>query len=238
MAQGDRIGIVTNGHGLGLLAADAVVAGGGRLATLSEAALAAFAALLPGDRAPGNPLSLGPGAGPRLAEATTMMATLPEVDAVVALHAPAPFGAGDIAAEAMVAACQAGAGRRAAPVLVGWSGQATAERQRQVLARAGLAVFPTPEAAVRGALHLAQDRRNRAAAAELPPRQVLELAPDRAVVRRILADARAAGRLALTEEEALGVLAAYGLPTVPGRRAAGPEEAADAAAMLGGPAVL
>ncbi|GGC42160.1 GCN5 family N-acetyltransferase [Siccirubricoccus deserti] len=237
-AQGDRIGIVTNGHGLGLLAADAVVAGGGRLAVLSPGAQAAFAALLPGGRQPDNPLSLGSGAGPRLAEVAAMMAALPEVDAVVALHAPEPFEPGDVAAEAMVAACRAGAGRRAAPVLVGWSGQATAGRQRQLLANAGLAVFATPEAAVRGALHLAQDRRNRAAAAELPPRQVLELAPDHAAVRRILADARAAGRLGLTEEEALGVLAAYGLPTVPGRRAAGPAEAGDAAAMLGFPAVL
>jgi len=235
--RGDRIAIVTNGIGLGQLAADAVLVGGGRLATLSPEALAAFGMLLPEGWEPGNPLSLGPAAGPRLAEATAMLATLPEVDAVVAVHAPAPEEAGDVAAEAMIAAARAG-GQRAAPVLVCWSGQATAGRQRQVLAQAGLAVFPTPEAAVRGALHLANDRRNRAAAAELPSREVLDLAPDRAAVRRILDRAHDSGRRVLTEEEALGVLAAYGVPTVPGRRAAGPQDAADAAAMLGFPAVL
>jgi acetyltransferase len=42
----------------------------------------------------------------------------------------------------------------------------------------------------------------------------------------------------LTEEEALSVLAAYGIPTVPGRAVSGPEEAADAAVMLGFPVVL
>uniref|UniRef100_UPI0018DFC59D bifunctional acetate--CoA ligase family protein/GNAT family N-acetyltransferase n=1 Tax=Neoroseomonas rubea TaxID=2748666 RepID=UPI0018DFC59D len=110
--------------------------------------------------------------------------------------------------------------------------------QRARLAEAGVAVFATPEAAVRGALHLAQDRRNRATAAELPPREVLDLAPDRARVTAILAAVRAAGRLDLTEEEALGVLAAYGVPTVPGRAVSGPAEAADAAAMLGFPIVL
>jgi acetyltransferase len=67
---------------------------------------------------------------------------------------------------------------------------------------------------------------------------VLELAPDRVSVRRIFGAARAAGRLRLTEEEALGVLAAYGVPVVPGRRAAGPAEAADAAAMLRFPVAL
>ena len=139
--------------------------------------------------------------------------------------------------EAMVAATKAGSGR-AAPILVSWTGQATAERQRRRMAEAGLAVFATPEAAVRGAFHLAADRRNRAAAAELPPREVLDLAPDRVAVRRIVADARAAGRLGLTEAEALGVLAAYGVPTAPGRRVPGPAEAADVAGMLGFPVVL
>jgi acetyltransferase len=236
-----RIAMVTNGIGFGQLAADAVVAGGGQLAELRPESLAASQLLLPLGWSAGNLLSLGPMAGPKLAEAAAMLAGLPEVDAVVALHAPAPSVAaadlGDIAAEAMVAAAKAG-GSRAAPILVCWAGQATAERQRRHMVEAGLAVFATPEAAARGALHLAADRRNRAAAAELPSGEVLELAPDRAAVRRILAGARAAGRLALTEEEALGVLAAYGMPTVPGRRAAGPAEAADAAVMLGFPAVL
>ncbi|MDO9708219.1 bifunctional acetate--CoA ligase family protein/GNAT family N-acetyltransferase [Paracraurococcus lichenis] len=236
-ARGDRIAIVTNGIGLGQLAADAVLSGGGRLAQLSPEALAAFEMLLPEGWRPGNPLSLGPATGPRIAEAATMLAALPEVDAVVAVHAPAPEEAGDVAAEAMIAAARTG-GQRSAPVFVAWTGQATAGRQRQAMAQAGLAVFPTPEAAVRGALHLARDRRNRAAAAELPSREVLELAPDRTAVRRILEAARAGFRRALTEEEALGVLAAYGLPTVPGRLAAGPQEAADAAAMLGFPVVL
>ncbi|MCO6416445.1 GNAT family N-acetyltransferase [Siccirubricoccus sp. KC 17139] len=237
-ARGDRIAIVSNGRGIAQLAEDAVIAGGGGVAVLSPAAEAALAALLPGGARPGNPLVLGPEAGPRLAEASAMLATLPEVDAVVALHAPGPANSGEVAAAALTAAAGAGGRGRVAPVLVGWLGQATAGPQRQALTAAGLAVFATPEAAVRGALHLAEDRRNRAAAAELPPRAVLDIAPDQAAVRRIFAAARAGGRLALTEEEALGVLAAYGLPTMPGRRAAGPEEAADAAALLGFPAVV
>lgn len=238
---GDRVAIVTNGMGPGLLAADAVLAGGGRLAALGEGAVAGLSLLLPeGAPAPGNPFTLGPDAGPRLGEAAAMLATLPEVDAVVALHAPsASPEADEVAAGAMAAAARAGAGRTAAPVLIGWTGQATGGRQRRALAEAGLAVFASPEAAVRGALHLARDRANRAAAAELPSREVLELRPDRAMVARLLAGVRAAGRTALTEEEALGILLAYGVPTVPGRRsAAQPEDAADAAALLGFPVVL
>ncbi|MFC7693298.1 hypothetical protein ACFQY5_30835 [Paeniroseomonas aquatica] len=85
-----RIGVVTNGIGLGHLAADAVIAAGGQLAELRPESLTAFSLLLPPGWGPGNPMSLGPAAGPRLAEAAAMLAGLPEVDVVLALHAPAP----------------------------------------------------------------------------------------------------------------------------------------------------
>jgi acetyltransferase len=232
---GDRIAVVTNGIGLGILASDAALAGGARLARIEDEGMAALAMGLPEGWSGRNPLALGPGAVCRLGEAAAMLAALPGVDAVVALHAPAPEGDPDVVREALAAAVKA---NRGAPILVGWPGQATAGAQRARLAAAGVAVFPTPEAAVRGVLHLAQDRRNRVAAAELPSRDVLDLAPDRDRVAAILAAARAAGRVDLTEEEALGLLAAYGVPTVPGRAVAGAAEAADAAAMLGFPVVL
>jgi acetyltransferase len=232
---GDRIALVTNGVGLGALAADAVLAGGGRLADPGDAGLGAVALGLPEGWSGRNPLALGPHGGAGLGEAAAMLAALPDVDAVVALHAPTPREDAAVVREGLAAAVKAS---RGAPILVGWAGQASAGPQRAALAQAGVAVFATPEAAVRGALHLAQDRRNRAAAAELPARDVLDLAPDRAAAARILAAARTAGRLALTEEEALGVLAAYGVPTVPGRAVGGAQEAGDAAAMLGFPIVL
>ncbi len=237
LRHGDRVALVGNGIGLGRIAADALIGGGGRLAELSPATCASLQIHMPDAEPVTNPLSLGAAAGTRLAEAAAALAAVPEVDAVVALHAPTPHGDDTAAAEAMAAAASVRR-NRAAPVLIAWTGQATAAPQRDAMTRAGLAVFATPEAAVRGALHLAQDRRNRAMAAELPPREVLDLRPDRELVRRILDGARTGGRLVLDQEEALAVLSAYGLPTVPGRRAAGPVEAADAAAMLRFPVVL
>lgn len=216
---GDRIAIIGNATGLAQLAADAVLAGGARLAEVQG----------------GNPRTLGPIADASLGRDAGRLAAAPEIDAVIAVHAP--VGGEDPAA---IAAALAAAARqpRAAPVLVCWAGQATAGPQRQALARAGLAVFATPEAAVRGALHLAQDRRNRLAAAELPGRTVLELAPDRAAVAGIFARVRAEGRLTLAEDEALSVLGAYGMKVVEGRVAADDSAAVDAACALGFPVVL
>lgn len=214
--EGDRVAILANGIGLGRLAADAALAHGLRLAET-------------GGR---NPLSLGSQAGAALPEEARRLAALPGVDTVIALHAPAD----EPAPGAQLVA--AGRGGRGAPILFGWLGEGSALTQRRFLTEAGLPVFSTPEAAIRGAAHLAMERRNRAAAAELPPAEVLEVAPDRAKVRAILAAARADGRLRLFEDEALAVLHAYGIPCAPGRVAQTPAEAAEAATAIGLPVVL
>ncbi|WP_237215242.1 bifunctional acetate--CoA ligase family protein/GNAT family N-acetyltransferase [Falsiroseomonas oryziterrae] len=233
--SGDRIAIVSNATGLGQLAADAVLVAGARLAELPREALASLVAMLPAGWHGRNPITLSPLTGTSLGEAAAMLAALPEVDTVIALHAPVAGENAETIAQALQAAAKA---TRAAPVLVCWAGQATAGPQRMALARAGLAVFPTPEAAVRGATHLWQDRRNRIAAAELPGREVLKLTPDRAAVARILGAARAEGRLELTDDEALAVLAAYGMPVVQGRVARSADHAVAAAGALGWPVVL
>ncbi|MDJ0391394.1 GNAT family N-acetyltransferase [Roseomonas sp. E05] len=231
---GDRVAIVANGQGPAQLAADAVLQGGARLATLSEAAREAMAFALP-QGGGFNPLALPPDQSHRLAEVASMLAGLPEVDSVVAVHAPVPGLDGEVAASALAAAAKA---TRGAPVLVGWLGQASAGPARRRLAEGGIAVFPTPEAAVRGALHLAMDRRNRAAAAELPARDALELTPDRDSVRRLIDALRAEARLSFTEAEALQILQAYGQPVVAGQAVPNVEGAVAAAMRLGFPVVL
>lgn len=233
-AEADRIAVVSNGLATGQMATDSALRRGGRLAEIPEAAWPMLHLSLPPRWHGGNPLVLPHGEGHRLAEVAAMIATLPEVGSVVAIHSPNPEEDSDAVAAAMAGL----SGIRGAPILVGWLGQATGSPQRSFLARSGIAVFPTPERAVRGALHLAQDRRNRDAAAELPPRDVLDFAPDRAAVRRLLDTVRDRGRVALNEAEALSVFDAYGVPTIARRVVAGPAEAGKAAMELGFPVVL
>jgi acetyltransferase len=117
-------------------------------------------------------------------------------------------------------------------------GETTGAVHRATLAHAGLPVFATPDQAVQGFEHLVRDRRNREAARELPASTVLKLAPERGWVRRRFDHARIAGQLSFTQDEALAVLSAYGIPTVPTRFAASPADAAAAADLLGYPAVV
>ena len=228
----ERVAILSNGLGIARLAADAALGHGLRLAPFSAATIAALGPLLPPGWEVRNPLSLGGGAGPALAQAAKLLSGAAEVDVVIALHAP------EQTAAPIAEFAAAARGNRGAPILLGWTGEASARAERAGLTDAGLPVFATPEAVLRGAAHLAALRCNRATAAELPASDVLEITPDRDGVRAIFAAVRAAGRLDLFEDEALAVLAAYGLAVLTPRRAASPTQAAVAAVALGPPVAL
>jgi acetyltransferase len=231
--RGEALAIVTNATGGGRLAADAALRDGLQLARLGEETCGALARRHPRALADGAIVRIAPDAAGDLAEVATLLGGAREVGGVLVVHAPA--GAADAAAIAAIAAASP---TMKTPLLVAAMGETTGEPHRRTLAAAGVAVFPSPEQAVRGFLHLVQDRRNRAAARELPPRAVLAIAPNQDAVRRAFREARAAGASMLTQDAAMAVLAAYGIPVVPSRPAGTADAAVDAARALGFPAVL
>ena len=218
-ARNEALAIVTNSIGAGQLAADAALLDGLQLAPLPNTRNGIVHV----------PLE----AAAQLAAKVSAVAAAPEVGGVLVVHAPA----GPADAQSMNA-LEATARTIRIPLLVCAMGETTGALHRAALVKAGLAAFATPAQAVRGFRHLVRDRRNRAAARELPPSAVLSVAPHRAMVRRIFAEAHRTGRLDLFQDEALDVLAAYGIPTVPTRIVARADDAPAAAALLGFPCVV
>ncbi len=157
-ARGDRLAIVSNAIGPARMAADAALRDGVELAT-EEPVHAEL---------------------PDLA-AAARRATEQGAGAVLLVHAPE--GEDDAAAMAEVAA---EAGAHGLPWLVCALGEATAAERRRLLGAAGVPAFAGPEGAVRAFAYLVQDRRGRAAAAELPPSDLLDVRPDRAAVTEAL----------------------------------------------------
>ena len=221
LGRGDALAIVTNAISAGRMAADAALRDGLQLAPAS------------GPGTEDGIVHVAPDASHLLAGLALSAAAPPAVGGVLVVHAPS--GAADREAIAALAACR---GTNQLPLLVCAMGETTGSVHRRSLVEAGMPVFATPEQAVRGFLHLVQDRRNRAAARELPPSTVLTVAPDSAGVRRVFATMRGAGRLAPMQDEALAVLSAYGIPVAPSRVVTTADDAAAAAALLGFPAVV
>ncbi|CAO3372007.1 bifunctional acetate--CoA ligase family protein/GNAT family N-acetyltransferase [Azospirillum argentinense] len=234
---GDRLAILTNGGGMGVMATDSLILSGGRLAQFAPETMDALEKAL-GAGSARNPLRIGGDAPPkRYADALNALMADPNNDAVLVLNCPTAVTDGRAAAQAVVETMIANKTRKH-PVLTSWLGDNTAAEARKLFAANRVPTYDTPSHAVRAFLHLVEYRRNQELLMETPPSVPEDFQPDGITVRKIISRAIAEKRDWLSEYEAKRVLAAYGVPVVDTRRADTPEEAAHCAEMIGGPLAL
>ncbi|MDB5947511.1 MAG: family N-acetyltransferase, partial [Ramlibacter sp.] len=232
--RGDKLAVLTNGGGAGVLAADALALGGGMLAVLSEATLLSLDACLPSTWSHGNPVDIG-GDAPtaRYTAALAVLQAAPEVDGVLFMHAPtAIVPAGDIAG-----ACLPLMVKAAKPVLACWLGGKSVQAARQAFEGQGMPWYSTPERAAAAWLQLSAYYRGQAVLQQLPGTEA-EFVPQRDQALAVLADARASGREWLDPAQAQALMQAYGIPAVPTMMARDAPEAASMADQLGFPVAL
>jgi acetyltransferase len=233
--RGPALALITNAGGPGVMATDALMTGGGQLAPLAPATLAALDAALPPFWSHANPVDvLGDATPERYRRAVEACAGDPGVQGLLVLLTPQAMTDPTETARQLVPFARL----PNKPVLASWMGGAAVQPGRDVLHQAGIPTFDAPESAISAFLHMVQYRRNQELLYETPQALPEDWAPDRERVRRALDAARADGRTLLTEAEAKEVLAAYDIPvsaTVPCRTA---EEAVAAAGRLGYPVVL
>ncbi|HET9948637.1 MAG TPA: acetate--CoA ligase family protein, partial [Longimicrobiales bacterium] len=234
--QGGRLAILTNGGGLGVLAVDALVDEGGRLAELAPETVERLDGVLPGTWSRANPVDIvGDAPGDRYEEALRALVGDPGVDGVLVINCPTAVVRRTDAAEAIVRA----AGKKLrGPLLTSFVGAETAEEPRALLRRHGIPTYESPEDAVRAFMHLVEYGESQRALMQTPPSLPEVIEPDVASARGIVGRALEAGIEWLGGPEAKALLHAYGIPTVPSRTAADPDEAAEAAASFGAPVAL
>lgn len=233
--RGERLAIVTNGGGAGVLAADALSLGQGQLAQLAPETIAALDAALPANWSRGNPVDLiGDAPVERYTRALDILLKAQEVDGVLFMHAPTAI----VPAAQIAAACAPPMREASKPVLSCWLGGTSVEPARRLFAQAHLASYTTPEHAVAGWLQLVQYHRNQDALLQLPDAQPSELRVDQAAAQAILRQALASGREWLDEEQAKQVLQAYGIPAVATRRVRNADDAVAAAEDIGFPVAM
>jgi len=233
--SGDRLAILTNGGGAGVLAVDALDARGGRLAELSPDTLAALEAIAPPNWSRRNPVDiLGDAPADLYGKALSVLARATEVDAVLVMNCPVAVTDSTDAARAVVGAAPREVRRK--PVLTCWLGDTAVAQGRRLLANAGLPSAEAPDEAVRTFIHLVDHHRNQTMLLQTPAAQAD--IPDAGGARRIVEQALSEHRAALTDPEARAVLTAYGVPVVQSQAAADPDSAAAAAEALGRPVAL
>ncbi|MGC1818818.1 MAG: GNAT family N-acetyltransferase, partial [Casimicrobiaceae bacterium] len=232
---GERVVIVTNGGGPGVMATDALIAGGGKLASLSTQTLERLDKHLPATWSRANPVDIiGDAPVERYVEALDTLLADPAADAVLFIHAPTAV----VSSQAIAQACAPVIAASNRMLLACWLGGDGLDAARAVFTAAGIPVYLTPEAAVGAFLDIAKFFRIQRLSAETPPSIPEEFEPDIATVRGIVAQALARGSALLSEPESKAVLGAYRIPVVETRIVESVEALRDAAIAIGLPAAL
>jgi acetyltransferase len=233
--RGERLAILTNGGGAGVLAADALALGGGQLATLSEATQAALDQCLPATWSHGNPVDIiGDAPVERYEKALAVLLAASEVDAVLFMHAPTAM----VPATKIALACLPLMARTDKPVLASWLGGASVAQAREACATGGISCYSTPERAAAAWLQLVGHARNQQILHEIPADAPADFVPDRLAAEALGETALGQGREWLDEAQSKRLLAAYGIPTVQTRTVRNSAEAVAAAQEIGFPVAL
>ena len=232
---GERLVIMTNGGGPGVMATDALAAGGGSMAQLSGDTLRQLDEVLPPTWSRGNPADIiGDAPAQRYIDTLKIVLQDPQADAVLFIHAPTAIVPSADIARAVAPIAQASSKN----ILACWLGGDAVAEARKIFSDAGIPTYATPEEAVSAYLQIVQFRRNQNLLMQVPPSACSGFEADRAKAGAIVRHALEEGRSMLTEPEAKALLATYGIPVVATRVAAGIEEAVAAATEIGYPVAI
>ncbi len=234
--KGDRLVILTNGGGIGVLATDTLIDQGGLLAELSTETLQALDQVLPATWSHSNPVDIiGDAPGSRYADALEILSKDKGVDAVLVLNCPTAVISRSEAAQAVI---DKSVGRLASTILTCWVGDKSANEARSLFTQHRIPTYPTPEQAVRAFMYLVNYRRSQEVLMETPPSVPEDFSPNLDQTRALIEKALAEKQSWLTEPEAKAVLSAYGIPIVRTQTAKTPQQAAAIAADIGGSVAL
>ncbi|MGD2067351.1 MAG: acetate--CoA ligase family protein [Gemmatimonadota bacterium] len=230
--RGNRVAIITNAGGPGIIIADACESAGLDVVELSPATQDRLNEVFPAEASVRNPVDM-------IASATSesyrvaldLVLCDDAVDAAIAAFVP-PLGIRQVDVASAIVAAQEEHGDK--PVLAVLMGREGLPEGRAELHDAGIPAYSFPESAAAALAGLCRYRRW----LERPVQDPTVFEVDRARVRAILDGAVAEGRHRLLEPEALEVFQAYGIPVVEHRLVHDEEAAAAAAAEIGYPVVL
>jgi acetyltransferase len=228
---GNRLAILTNGGGIGVLAIDRLIDLGGVPAEISASTKECLDTTLPSIWSRSNPVDIIGDAGPeRYSFALEALLGDPAIDAVLVMNVQTALAAAtDIASTvANIACAQSQQWLRPKPILATWIGNA--DKVSEIFDRANIPSYPTETDAIRGFMHLVRHGEIVRTLMETPPSLPRDFSPDVSSARRLIQQVMSDERKWLDPIEASALLRCYGIPTVPTHVADSAAAAGDAAA--------
>jgi acetyl coenzyme A synthetase (ADP forming)-like protein len=231
LLKGERIGIVTNAGGPGILVTDALEHAGLEIPRLSHDTTMALSDFLPGAASAANPVDvLGDALADRYEYAVRRVLNDPNVDGVIVILTPQAMTEIEETARAVGQMAQ----QADKPVLACFMGEARIDAGVDVLWQYGVPNYPFPERAAAALAAMSEYRIER----ERPLYQAESCEVCIPRVRELFDQVRAKGRISIGDAEAWTVLECYGFNVPESRLAKTPEEAIEIAEEIGYPVVM
>ena len=234
--SGNRLAIVTNGGGPGVLATDRAEDLGVEIARLTEKTVATLHKTLPAYWSGANPVDILGDASPEQ-YGETVAACLEDgnVDGVLTLLTPQPLSQPLQAAQAVAEVAR---NKRSKPVLTCWMGETQVKDAREYLNSKRLPSFVTPERAVEAFAYLSRYHCNQRLLLQTPGPLSDSREPDIEGARLIIDAALAEGRDMLSSTESKALLSAFHIRCTPTLEARTATEALVAAESVGFPVAM
>ena len=233
--KGNKLAVVTNAGGPGVIATDHLIAQGGVLAELSSETMRSLNAVMPPTWSKANPVDvLGDADEQRYRTAVELCLKDPGADAVLVILTPQTMTDPAVVARSLVALSK----EYKKMILASWMGESEVEQGRNILKKGKVPVYAIPENAVRSFLNMYQYSRNLKILYETPATIPQAFQPRTEENKKILDKTIAEGRRTLTEYETYKLLANYGIPVTKNALATSAKEAASMASQIGFPVAM
>ena len=231
LLKGDRIAIVTNAGGPGILATDALERSGMSLARLEVETIKSLEKRLPDAASAANPVDvLGDARGDRYRFALEIVSKDPNVDGIMVVLTPQAMTEIEDTARSVGSLSH----EMDKPVLACFMGEAKVQRGIKVLREYDVPNFSFPEQAALAFRAMSQYR----AIKERKDPIYESFEVDNKAVKKVLDRTKKDGRYAIGDAEAWDILKAYGLSIPRSVLAKTPQEAVEIAGEIGYPVVL
>jgi acetyltransferase len=233
--SGNRLAVVTNAGGPGVMAADHCSDVGLTLAELDKDTLERLNEVLPENWSHNNPVDVIGDAGPeRYEEAVKACLASSNVDAVLVILTPQAQTAPTDVAEQLCALRK----QSRKPILACWMGDASVGQARELFKQCAIPSYNTPEAAVRAFAALSAYHDSQQQLLQVPGPMVYGFEPELENAQIIIENALEEGRRVLNQAESKAILAAFKIPIIKSIPARTAQEAILVAQELGYPVAM
>lgn len=208
LPMGDRLAVVTDAGGPGVMATDALVDLGGQLAKLTPESIRKIDTFLPPYWSKTNPVDVGGDADiDRYLRSIKTCLEDPMVDGLLVIYVPQAAAPGDkLAAEIVLLAKT-----NRKPVIAVWMGSHEVETGRNILIQNNIPTYETPEQAVRTYLTMYKYRRNLNHLYETPAELPVQEPSDKEQLKAAIRDKLLTSRTLLDADECQNLLVEYGI---------------------------